>query len=381
MDRRARHRKEPSLRPRDDEDSRGASLTADSIAVDLRRAREDRGCNLAQVAAHLKIRKVYLQAIEDGRFDDLPGVTYAVGFVRAYADYLELDGHEVVDRFKAEVDGLNEQLQLVFPTPVPESKMPSGALLLVSVLLVALAYGGWSSLSRNGGGLAGWIPEAPERLESSIADSPESEPAPAGTPLPQEETPAIPAIVDPEPDAGEAPSTVSAVAPEETPASSEAGGVRLGDVAAAVTASDPERAPGSPTPTTESLAPAASALASDAIPLAPSPEGFMAAAETREPRVYGAENGSARIVLRAVLDSWVQVRDAEQALLLTRVLQPGDSYRVPDLSGLTLLIGNAGGLQIEVDGAVLPPLGPVGKVRRDVALDPERLLNGTAVPQ
>ncbi|MEE9481089.1 MAG: DUF4115 domain-containing protein, partial [Kiloniellales bacterium] len=100
-----------------------------------------------------------------------------------------------------------------------------------------------------------------------------------------------------------------------------------------------------------------------------------------EPRVYGAENAVARIVLRALLDSWVQIRDAEDSLLLTRVLQPGDTYRVPELSGLTLLTGNAGGLQIEVDGAVVPPLGPVGAVRRNIALDPERLLDGTAAAQ
>ena len=46
--------------------------------------------------------------------------------------------------------------------------------------------------------------------------------------------------------------------------------------------------------------------------------------------------------------------------------------------GLTLLAGNAGGLEVFVDGVAIPRLGPVGAVRRDVPLEPGRLRNGTA---
>ena len=98
----------------------------------------------------------------------------------------------------------------------------------------------------------------------------------------------------------------------------------------------------------------------------------------RTPRIYGENNGDSRIVLRATQDSWVQVRDRDEALLLTRVLRIGDSYRVPNQDGLTLLTGNAGGIDIEVDGTRVPALGPVGSVRRQIVLDPDRLLRGTA---
>ena len=81
-----------------------------------------------------------------------------------------------------------------------------------------------------------------------------------------------------------------------------------------------------------------------------------------------------RIVLKATQDCWVQVKNAEGDILLTRVLRPGESYEVPDEPGLTLLTGNAGGLDILVDGRKLPPLGPVGTVKRDISLDPESLL-------
>jgi len=99
------------------------------------------------------------------------------------------------------------------------------------------------------------------------------------------------------------------------------------------------------------------------------------------PQPYGETGEPSRIVLRATQDSWVQVRDAQDDLLLTRVLRAGDSYQVPDRPGLTLLTGNAGGIEIEVDGVTLPALGPVGAVRRQVELDPKRLVETLALPE
>ena len=97
------------------------------------------------------------------------------------------------------------------------------------------------------------------------------------------------------------------------------------------------------------------------------------------PREFGLVNSGSTIRLRARLESWVQVTGADNELLLTRILRPGDVYHVPDREGLVLMTGNAGGLEILVGDVVAPVLGPVGKVQRRVALDPERLLAGTAV--
>ena len=95
--------------------------------------------------------------------------------------------------------------------------------------------------------------------------------------------------------------------------------------------------------------------------------------------IYGAENRDARIVLRAIFDSYVLVRDEKDGLLMTKVLRSGDEYRVPNRDGLSMLTGNAGGLRIEVDGRRVPSVGPVGAIVRNVALDPDRLRSGTAV--
>ena len=86
-------------------------------------------------------------------------------------------------------------------------------------------------------------------------------------------------------------------------------------------------------------------------------------------QTYGAADGSTRIVLRANSDSWIQVRDSDRSVLFTGVLKPGESYRVPDRAGLSMRAGNAGGLDVMVDGKPVPSLGPIGAVR-NVALDP-----------
>jgi cytoskeletal protein RodZ len=57
----------------------------------LREARVRRGIELAQVAAETRIRRRYLQALEEERFELRPGSVYAKGFLRAYADYLGLE--------------------------------------------------------------------------------------------------------------------------------------------------------------------------------------------------------------------------------------------------------------------------------------------------
>lgn len=69
------------------------------------------------------------------------------------------------------------------------------------------------------------------------------------------------------------------------------------------------------------------------------------------------------------------------AMLMTRLLRSGETYAVPDRSGLMLLTGNAGALEIRVDGEAVPTLGPEGAVRRSIALDAGRLKSGTAAAE
>src|SRR5262245_26923392 len=73
-----------------------------TVGRELRAAREKMGWTLEDLETSLKIRFSVLQAIEDSRYDVLPGSAYGLGFVRAYARFLRLDAEEMVRRFKAE---------------------------------------------------------------------------------------------------------------------------------------------------------------------------------------------------------------------------------------------------------------------------------------
>ena len=76
------------------------------IADDLQEARLARGLEIADAARALRIRAVYLAALEEGRFAELPGPTYVAGFLRAYGRFLALDGDELVRRYKDETGGV-----------------------------------------------------------------------------------------------------------------------------------------------------------------------------------------------------------------------------------------------------------------------------------
>ena len=399
----------------------------ESVAATLKEARKRHDRSLRDVAAVLNIRYVYLQAIEDGEFNKLPGNAYAIGFVRSYAEYLGLDSSDLVTRFKAEVAGLGSQTQLVFPTPVPEGKVPGAALILVSVLFFGLAYGAWSFFSKEDGQVADLVPTVPARLQDLLAEdqarvsvapaesmpnaetesaetaSPDlsaaelepggeamsgetdaPEPATLATtpfetaPIESDAVPAGSNGAEPE-TAGSAMASAEPTQPVETTVPSESSG----DIPVATPAPEAGTAPQAPASPAPETPPATIATAPEpqAIPAAPSTSETAAASGPLEAQVYGRGNVGTRIVLRATQDSWVQVRDRNEDLLFTRVLRAGDSYQVPNQTGLTLLTGNAGGLEVEVDGTALGALGPVGTVRRNVALEPAGLLGGSTLVQ
>ena len=137
---------------------------APRAGADLRAARERLCWDLRDVAAMLRIRASYLEGLEAGRFNHLPGNVYALGFLRSYATALGLDAEEVARRFRAEAGDIPRHSELVFPAPVPERGLPAGALILLGLILVGGAYTGWYRLSGEGRLPAETITPVPTRL-------------------------------------------------------------------------------------------------------------------------------------------------------------------------------------------------------------------------
>jgi cytoskeleton protein RodZ len=71
------------------------------IGNSLREARLRQGFELPRVEADTKVRAKYLRALEEERFEVLPGETYVKGFLRTYAEYLGLDGQLYVDEYNS----------------------------------------------------------------------------------------------------------------------------------------------------------------------------------------------------------------------------------------------------------------------------------------
>lgn len=122
------------------------ALPALPVGQRLRLRREQLGWPLPEIAGRLRIRLGYLQAIEDGRSQDLPGGVYVIGFLRSYAKMLGLDAQDMARRFRQEGGGLEPPPDLKFPRPIPERGVPAGAAILTGVLLLALTYTGWYRL-------------------------------------------------------------------------------------------------------------------------------------------------------------------------------------------------------------------------------------------
>jgi cytoskeleton protein RodZ len=344
----------------------------------LAEMRTAHGLELADVSRNLLIREQYLAAIERGDLGKLPGPTYAIGFVRSYADFLGLDGEAAVKLFKNEREGAEAHATLNFPEPVAESRIPRGAVLFVSIILVIIAYGGWYYLSSRDTSLGDLVPQAPQTMNGTAplapgaAAPPDTGSAPgfaADSAAPSEAKPQSP------------PSGTGAATPDATAGPAPAPARETAPPAATAAAPAASRPTAAPPASSEPPMPDASAPPNSSSGLVPSlPPEPSPTPETSSP---SGDNQAAAVrtavEIRAKADSWVQIRGPGGRVVVMRIFRAGDSFRVPDEEGLTLMTGNAGAIEITVDGAAVPAIGPFGAVRRDVALDPERLRAGTAV--
>jgi cytoskeleton protein RodZ len=126
------------------------------IGLLLQKARQEKHMALEYVAQTLHIRVRYLDALESGRLNDLPGLSYTKGYLQVYAGFLGLDKEELLRRFE-EVEEQLTRRGFYFPQVFNKEKTPANIVI-------------W-------GGLAGalviyilWLAFQPTRMPISLVE-------------------------------------------------------------------------------------------------------------------------------------------------------------------------------------------------------------------
>lgn len=112
----------------------------------LKEKRLEKGLSLEDVSKNTKIKADFLEFIENSRYEKLPSVSYAQGFVRNYARFLGLNEKEIMAIFRREFEG--EKLYRVLPKvferqdefPISKFKIRRSALFIILSFLIFLSY-------------------------------------------------------------------------------------------------------------------------------------------------------------------------------------------------------------------------------------------------
>ena len=138
----------------------------------LRDQREARGLSVVDIEKRLRIRKNYVEAIEDGRFDLLPGAAYIPAFLRAYAAHVGLDPEKILSAYH--LSGpvpIKRPIALPADFPIIERRAPIGLAVLTVLMVIGAGYAVWHYLPHPQAVVAEKVPPVPDRL---LASAPET---------------------------------------------------------------------------------------------------------------------------------------------------------------------------------------------------------------
>jgi cytoskeleton protein RodZ len=276
----------------------------ESIGAELARAREERGLAISDVAQQLKFAPRQLEALEQDKFEQLPGGTFVRGMVRSYARLLKLEPEPLLDRISgrfAAPDAGTLAARYSQPVPFSDSARHSTFVYLglsLGVLVIAAGIGySWYREHNQSAQLA-----AAKRAAQAAAKAN----AIATAPRPQ------PKVVE------------ANAAPQPAPAPAAAPKVQQAKV----------EPPAKVTPAKVETAAVVPVVVAPA-PTNPAAE-KVATAKVMAP-LTGASN---RIVIRCDEEAWIEVKDANDRMLVSS-LNPAGAERVVRARGpLSLVIGN-----------------------------------------
>jgi cytoskeleton protein RodZ len=276
-----------------------------SVGETLRGERLRRNLSLEQISRETKITARLLDAIEKEQFDLLPGGVFAKSFVRQYARFLGLDEEELAAEVEKAINPSADLPSFAAAPPEPVFKVPKvgewpGTGRSNSSALPALALVVAVMLVCSAV-YAWWQRSRRAAPAPPPASAVEKVAAPAA-PKPAAPAPVTPAVVN---DAGAPPKTEPAASAPETAA-----------------------APETPVAPVENANPAA----------------------------------TLHVSLAADADTWVQAW-ADGKCVVVGTLQPNAVKTVDAVDTVRIRTGNAGGLQVTVNGKPAGPIGPSGQIR------------------
>ena len=301
----------------------------------LRQARESNGWSLAEVALKLNLTTTSLGNLEAGAFDKLPGHTFARGYIRAYAKFLELDQDRLVADFDAYTgtDSAGSSVhalgRIEEPTHLAQSllRFVSVGLLLG---LLAVSFFWWQEQSTRKDSDAA-VSRALEHVEVESADG-TTEIHPLDEPEDQAVADGQAQIVEPaseiEPELAAQTATTAPAADNAASASQPA---HVAEPAAAVVA------PVAAVP----AAPVSAALPS----VTPVVEAPVSA-----PAPVQAAAGQALVNIQFTANCWTQLTDANGKVLFSALKRAGESLELAGKPPLELRLGFARGAQVSYNG-------------------------------
>jgi cytoskeletal protein RodZ len=305
-----------------------------NIGAALRATRQRTGRSLQDLSDITRIKRAYLQALEEMRLEDLPSRPFTIGYVRAYARALGLDETRAVERFKHDVPADTEPLRA--PVGVRKHSDVRLALLFGGVAVVVSAVLLWN-LARH-----------------SMAE----ETAPPPIVAPESAAPA--------PAASAAPSTVAISAAQPAPQES--------------TLPPPYMTPGL-----------------DASSSPPAYDGSIdpKASPTFIPHgtIYGAAANASVVTLQARKSVSIVIRAPDQKVVFAGVLKPGEAYRAATAGDLSADVSDQQDINVYVGGQIhtglIAQITPFSKLAADykppappaATPAPAAALAGAATPQ
>ena len=115
----------------------------------LSEARRQRGWTIDEVADRIRVRKEFLEALEEMNVKLLPGKAYALAFLRSYARELGIEEKAIVDQFQDECALTREDVSKPIrnPTSKPRQRPPWAA--AAALVLIAAGFVGWTPERSN----------------------------------------------------------------------------------------------------------------------------------------------------------------------------------------------------------------------------------------